>query len=91
METSVPEVVNVFKEIQEQPQKIFEMIRFEVREVMGALLDGDDGGRTDSLSEESSLRAQGRGIQPPKWVLRPAVHSDGYGPGFGQSPSGLQR
>lgn len=32
---SVPEVVNVFKEIQEQLQKIFEMIRFEIREVMG--------------------------------------------------------
>jgi putative transposase len=38
VEISVPEVVSVFKEIQEQPQKIFEMIRFEVREVVGRYL-----------------------------------------------------
>jgi putative transposase len=38
IEVSVPEVVSVFKEIQEQPQKIFEMIRFEIQEVVGRYL-----------------------------------------------------
>jgi len=38
IEISVPEVVSVFKEIQEQPQKIFEMIRFEIQEVVGRYL-----------------------------------------------------
>ena len=38
IEISVPEVVNVFKEIQTQPQKIFEMIRLDVREMVGRYL-----------------------------------------------------
>jgi putative transposase len=38
IEISVPEVVNVFKEIQNQPQKIFEMIRLDVREAVGRYL-----------------------------------------------------
>lgn len=38
IEISVPEVVNVFKEIQNNPQKIFEMIRLDVREVVGKYL-----------------------------------------------------
>lgn len=38
IEISVPEVVNVFKEIQNQPQKIFEMVRLEVKEMVGRYL-----------------------------------------------------
>lgn len=38
VEISVPEVVEVFKEIQNQPEKIFEMIRLDVREVVGRYL-----------------------------------------------------
>jgi len=38
IEISVPEVVSVFKEIQNQPQKIFEMVRLEVKEVVGRYL-----------------------------------------------------
>ncbi|MFH1629378.1 MAG: IS256 family transposase [Pseudomonadota bacterium] len=38
VEISVPEVVSVFKEIQEQPERIFEMIRVEVRENVGEYL-----------------------------------------------------
>jgi len=38
IEISVPEVVNVFKEIQSQPQKIFEMVRKEVQEMVGRYL-----------------------------------------------------
>lgn len=34
IEISVPEVVSVFKEIQVQPEKVFEMIRLDVREVV---------------------------------------------------------
>ena len=29
LEISVPEVVEIFKEIREQPEKLFEMIRFD--------------------------------------------------------------
>jgi len=38
IEVSVPEVVKVFKEIQNQPQKIFEMVRLEVQEIVGRYL-----------------------------------------------------
>ena len=38
VEISVPEVVSVFKEIQEQPERIFEMIRVEIRENVGEYL-----------------------------------------------------
>jgi len=38
VEISVPEVVSIFKEIQEQPKKIFEMIRVEIRDSVGAYL-----------------------------------------------------
>ena len=38
VEISVPEVVSIFKEIQEQPEKIFEMIRVEIRENVGEYL-----------------------------------------------------
>lgn len=38
VEISVPEVVEIFKEIQEQPEKLFEMIRFDIRETVGQYL-----------------------------------------------------
>ena len=38
VEISVPEVVSIFKEIQEQPERIFEMIRAEIRENVGEYL-----------------------------------------------------
>jgi putative transposase len=38
VEISVPEVVEIFKEIQEQPEKLFEMIRFDIRETVGHYL-----------------------------------------------------
>jgi putative transposase len=38
IEISVPEVVSVFKEIQTQPEKLFEIIRLDVREVVGKYL-----------------------------------------------------
>lgn len=38
VEISVPEVVNIFKEIQKQPEKLFEMIRLDIRETVGKYL-----------------------------------------------------
>ena len=38
VEMSVPEVVEIFKEIQEQPEKLFDMIRVEIRENVGEYL-----------------------------------------------------
>ena len=38
LEVSVPEVVEIFKEIQEQPEKVFEMIRVDMRDTVGQYL-----------------------------------------------------
>ncbi len=38
VEISVPEVVSIFKEIQQKPENIFEMIRVEIRESVGQYL-----------------------------------------------------
>ena len=38
VEVSVPEIVTLFKEIQTQPEKVFEMIRLDVREMVGKYL-----------------------------------------------------
>lgn len=38
IEISVPEVVAIFKEIQQNPEQIFEMIRLDVREMVGRYL-----------------------------------------------------
>ncbi len=38
VEINVPEVVGLFKEIQDRPQKIFDLIRFEIHEVVGRYL-----------------------------------------------------
>lgn len=38
IEISVPEVVTIFKEIQTQPEKIFDMLRLDVRKVVGRYL-----------------------------------------------------
>jgi putative transposase len=38
VEINVPEVVSLFKEIERQPEKIFEMIRMDIREAVGQYL-----------------------------------------------------
>lgn len=38
VEINVPEVVSLFKEIQKQPEKLFEMIRMDIRETVGQYL-----------------------------------------------------
>ena len=38
VEISVPEVVEICKEIQKQPEKLFEMIRFDIQEAVGQYL-----------------------------------------------------
>ena len=38
LEISLPEIVSVFKEIKQQPDRIYEMIRTEVRENVGQYL-----------------------------------------------------
>lgn len=38
VEISVPEVVDIFKEIQEQPAKLFDMIRCDIKETVGEYL-----------------------------------------------------
>ena len=40
LEISVPEVVNIFKEIREQPEQLYEMIRADIRETIGQYLSG---------------------------------------------------
>ena len=38
LQISVPEVVNIFKEIKEQPDQLYEMIRADIRETIGQYL-----------------------------------------------------
>jgi len=38
VEINLPEVVSLFKEIQKKPEKIFEMIRMDIREAVGQYL-----------------------------------------------------
>jgi len=38
LEISVPEVVEIFKEIQEQPERLFKMVRVDIRENVGQYL-----------------------------------------------------
>ena len=40
LEISVPEVVDLFKEIKEQPEQLFNMIRTDIRETIGQYLSG---------------------------------------------------
>lgn len=60
LEVSVPELVEVFKEIQKQPEQIFEMIRLDVREIVGdymtAMMNAE---LTHFLGREPYARSQG--------------------------------
>lgn len=38
MKIGVPEVVEVFREVKKQPEKLFEMIRFDIKETLGQYL-----------------------------------------------------
>ena len=38
LQISVPEVINIFKEIKEQPDQLYEMIRTDIRETIGQYL-----------------------------------------------------
>jgi len=55
LEVSVPELVEVFKEIQKQPEQIFEMIRLDVQRNCRRLYDGDDELGTHPFSGERAL------------------------------------
>jgi len=60
IEISVPEVVSVFKEIQTQPEKVFEMIRLDVREAVGKYLSEMMNAELTHFSEESPTRGTRR-------------------------------
>jgi putative transposase len=60
VEISVPEVVEIFKEIQEQPKQIFEMIRVEIKENVGRYLSKlMEKELTHFLGRERYERSQG--------------------------------
>lgn len=60
VEISVPEVVEMFKEIQTQPESLFEMIRVTIRETVGSYLSALMGVElTHFLGREPYERAQG--------------------------------
>ena len=76
VEISVPEVVSIFKEIQEQPENIFEMIRVEIRENVGEYLSRlMDMERTQFLGRERYEHGQGEvnhrnGSYPRNFTLK---------------------
>ena len=60
VEVSVPEVVNIFKELQEGPEKLFEMIRVDMRETVGEYLSKlMDAELTRFLGRERYERVEG--------------------------------
>ena len=60
VEVSVPEVVNIFKEIQKGPGKLFEMIRIDMRETVGEYLSNlMDAELTRFLGRERYERVEG--------------------------------
>ena len=60
VEISVPEVVSIFKEIQKQPEKLYEMIRSDIRKTIGQYLSGlMDAELTHFLGRKRYERRQG--------------------------------
>jgi putative transposase len=76
VEISVPEIVSIFKEIQEQPENIFKMIRVEIRENVGQYLSKlMDMERTQFLGRERYEHGQGEvnhrnGSYPRNFTLK---------------------
>jgi putative transposase len=76
VEISVPEVVNIFKEIQEQPENLFEMIRVGIRENVGEYLSRlMDMERTQFLGRQRYEHGQGdvnhrNGSYPRNFTLK---------------------
>ncbi len=60
LKISVPEVVSIFKEIKEQPEQLYEMIRADIRETIGQYLSGlMDAELTHFLGRKRYERRQG--------------------------------
>jgi putative transposase len=76
VEISVPEVVTIFKELQEKPEKLFEMIRVDIRESVGEYLSElMDVERTQFLGRERYEHGQGdvndrNGSYPRNFTLK---------------------
>jgi len=73
LEVTVSEIADIFKEIQERPGKLFEMIRLDIREVVGKYL-------TEMMNAELTHYL---GREPYVRVVGNANHRNGsYGRGF---------
>ena len=60
VEISVPEVVSIFKEINEQPEKLYEMIRLDFKQTVGEYLSRlMDAELTHFLGRKRYERLQG--------------------------------
>ena len=60
LEISIPEAVSIFKEINEQPEQLYEMIRTDIRETIGQYLSGlMDAELTHFLGRKPYERIQG--------------------------------
>ena len=60
LKISIPEVVDIFKEIQEQPEQLYEMIRSDIRKTIGQYLSGlMDAELTHFLGRKHYERRQG--------------------------------
>ena len=62
LEVTVSEVKEIFKEIQKQPEQLFEMIRMDLRETVGQYLTAMMNARTHPFSgERISMNGARRG------------------------------
>lgn len=60
LEVTVSEIADIFKEIQEQPGRLFEMIRLDIREVVGRYLTAMMNAElTHFLGREPYIRVSG--------------------------------
>jgi putative transposase len=79
VEISVPEVVDIFKEIQERPEELFEMIRADIRQSVGDYLS--------SMMDVELTHFLGRGRYERKAVVR-TNHPTGCWGGRGEGTPG---
>jgi hypothetical protein len=54
--------MNIFKEIQQQPEKLFEMIRVDIRESVGEYPSGDEG-ECGVVPFQEGVKGEGRELR----------------------------
>ena len=73
VEISVQELAEVFNEIQTQPERIFEMMRLEIRDSIGGYLSEL---MKVEVSGKEAIRTGGSRGESSKWHLSSSIHTE---------------